>query len=248
MRTNIEHEGITDSIAGWARRSNMKPATLIRRLRVGMSFPEAISMPVRKPNISECVICGEEFQAPPTGKKTCSGRCSSRLKSRKRKRHGESGTRLHSIWCGMKSRCNSSTDEGLRKYYKHVTLDPSWEEYEVFRDWANANGYQVHLEIDRIENSQGYSPDNCRWATRHQQMCNTRKRSDAKTSKYRGVSKDSKSKSWRAQGHHNSKPFNIGSFKTEVEAAEAYDAWAALHYGEFASLNFTAETHGGVLY
>jgi hypothetical protein len=28
--------------------------------------------------------------------------------------------------------------------------------------------------IDRIDNAKGYSPDNCRWATKHQQMQNTR--------------------------------------------------------------------------
>lgn len=33
-------------------------------------------------------------------------------------------------------------------------------------------------ELDRIDNSLGYSPDNCKWSTRSEQMINTRTRKD----------------------------------------------------------------------
>lgn len=44
-----------------------------------------------------------------------------------------------------------------------ITYDPSWDDFETFRDWALANGYTDELSIDRMNNESGYYPDNCRW-------------------------------------------------------------------------------------
>lgn len=91
--------------------------------------------------------------------------------------HGESGTRLHNIRAMIIQRCcnpnyNQFDDYGGRG----ITVCPEWREsYEAFRDWALANGYEDGLTIERRENSLGYSPDNCRWATKAEQMRNTRR-------------------------------------------------------------------------
>jgi hypothetical protein len=47
-----------------------------------------------------------------------------------------------------------------------------WYDYENFSRWAKENGYTEHLTLDRIENDMGYSPQNCRWATRTVQARN----------------------------------------------------------------------------
>jgi len=146
----------------------------------------------------------------------------------------------------MKNRCNCETSQAYEYYGgRGIRVCPEWEaSFEAFRDWANANGYAENLEIDRKDVNGNYEPDNCRWATRVQQMRNTRKRRDAKTSKFKGVHFNSKCAKWRACLHKDKKPIHLGMFTDEVAAAKAYDAAASTVYGEFASLNFPSQ--GGV--
>jgi AP2 domain len=189
--------------------------------------------------VNECPHCGGEFVDYASNlRKFCSKEC--QYKGGMAKTHGESRTRLHVIWCCMKNRCRSRKKH-LKKYYfdRSIKVCPEWERsYESFRDWALANGYKPNLEIDRIKNDKGYSPDNCRWVTRVQQMRNTRKRSDAKTSKYKGVSRHSQNRNWVVQLHANGKPIHVGVFNSEIEAAKAYDRAASKLYGKHAHFNF----------
>ena len=173
----------------------------------------------------------------------CSTRCPiSRLSQGT---HRMSRSRLYNIWSGIKSR-TKGTSGGLAKAYysdRGITVCDEWAaSFETFLEWANSAGYRDGLEIDRIDNDRGYSPDNCRWASRVQQMRNTRPRNDArKTSRFRGVSRccsPGTSNPWRAVICINGRPKHLGVFGTEEAAAAAYDSKAKELFGEFASLNF----------
>lgn len=194
-------------------------------------------IPKTEKNKRNCVVCGDVFyQFPSHGTVSCKKEeCRTTRRSRSRTTHGMCSTRLYYIWREMRSRCAS------HDRYKHLSVCEAWQKFEPFRDWAIASGYSDGLEIDRKNNELGYYPDNCRWATRQQQMQNTRSRKGS-TSQYKGVFLDrrsnSKSNPWQSQIRVNGKRKHLGCFATEEAAARAYDAAAKELHGEFACLNF----------
>lgn len=83
--------------------------------------------------------------------------------------------RLKSIWMQMISRCYNKKSISF-KYYgaKGVTVCDEWRNnFDAFEKWAGNNGYSCTLTLDRIDRSQGYKPENCRWATHKEQQNNT---------------------------------------------------------------------------
>lgn len=79
-------------------------------------------------------------------------------------------------WCNIKNRCTNPNDRDYHYYGgRGITMCPQWlNSKNTFIQWALTHGFKEELQIDRIDNDKGYSPENCRFATRTQQMRNTR--------------------------------------------------------------------------
>jgi hypothetical protein len=78
--------------------------------------------------------------------------------------------------------------------------------------------------------------NNLRIATQAENMANSNIRSD-NTSGFKGVTFDKVRRKWKSRIHIDSREIFLGRFKTQEEAAHAYNAAALEYRGEFACLN-----------
>jgi hypothetical protein len=88
--------------------------------------------------------------------------------------HGGKRDRLYRVWCSMKERCNNPHNKRYARYGgRGIAVCTEWAgSFGSFRDWALNHGYENGLTIDRIDNQNGYSPENCRWITKAMQNRN----------------------------------------------------------------------------
>jgi hypothetical protein len=86
---------------------------------------------------------------------------------------GYAKTRLYRIWRGMRNRCLDARARNYRWYGgRGISISAAWDTFPPFIEWAIANGYADGVELDRRDVDLDYSPENCRWVTKKQNIRN----------------------------------------------------------------------------
>lgn len=87
--------------------------------------------------------------------------------------HGMAGTKIYNIWADMVGRCTRPTHMRYADYGgRGITVCERWLDFANF--YADMGDRPPGRSLDRRDNDQGYSPENCRWATLSDQARNKR--------------------------------------------------------------------------
>lgn len=95
-----------------------------------------------------------------------------RLQSKAKTKHGSRNTRAYRSWQSMIQRATNSKRENFKNYGgRGITICDRWlNSFETFL--GDMGECPTGHSLDRIDNSKGYEPGNCRWATQIEQQRN----------------------------------------------------------------------------
>lgn len=136
---------------------------------------------------------------------------------------------LYATWAHMLARCYNRENDAYVNYgARGIVVTPRWHE---FANFANDMGLKPspELTLERVDNSRGYEPDNCVWASRTDQCWNRRTFAN-NTTGARGVVKIGSR--YQARFDYEKKRYEIGRFDSVEEASSAREAFIGLFFAD----------------
>jgi len=124
--------------------------------------------------IAICKVCNRSYEVDPN-KLIYRKHCGCIKNGQRVCKYSKTNKRLMNIYKHMRARCHKETNQDFNLYgNKGIKVCQEWlSDPNNFFEWAFNNGYQKELTIDRIDNSKGYYPANCRWSNAKTQGRNT---------------------------------------------------------------------------
>ena len=160
------------------------PGTKFGKLRVSRIIQSGNS---RRDTIVECLcdcgkVCAVKEDCLFYGTTKSCGCSRSKIgKSNPNYRHGgltkTNKDPLYAHYRAMKERCYNPNYHHYYRYGERgIFVCQEWlDNFLIFKEWALKHGYKKGLSLDRINNDEGYTPQNCRWVDQKTQVRNSTK-------------------------------------------------------------------------
>jgi hypothetical protein len=77
--------------------------------------------------------------------------------------HYKSKHPLYRVWDAIRYRCNNKNASNYMRYGgRGIYICDEWNnDFKKFYDWAVYNNWNNKMQVNRIDNNRGYSPENC---------------------------------------------------------------------------------------
>ena len=132
------------------------------------------------------------------------------------------------IWGNMLSRCHNANAPNYKNYGgRGITCDPRWRSFTEFYADLGPRPSSKH-QLDRVNNDGNYNKQNCRWATKQEQMLN-RRLFHNNNSGLSHVHYEASQNRWRARCYIDGKRTILYSGPDLFEAACARKSWENTH-------------------
>lgn len=135
---------------------------------------------------------------------------------------------LYHTWADMLARCYNPKSASWPSYGgRGISVCNRWHHFANFVEDMGPKPDPA-LTLERSNNSKGYGPGNCRWATRTEQ-CHNRRRFKTNTTGETGVVAVTKRITrYAARYDHGGRRYDLGRFDTVEEAAQVRLAFVGL--------------------